>query len=58
MTNNNAKRTDFMKRLVFHKQVSFVITLSNRKGAGGFSKRRREGKRAANDDDDGEQKGR
>ena len=35
---------------------SDAVTLSNREGAGGFSKRKRE--RAAKDDDDGKQKGR
>ena len=39
-------------------RVSLVVTLSNREGAGGFSKRKRERERAAKEDDDGEQKGR
>ena len=39
---------------------SDVVTLSNREGAGGFSKQKRERERAAKDDDDrdGKQKGR
>ena len=35
-----------------------VVAISNREGAGGFSKRKRERERAAKDDDDGKQKGR
>ena len=35
-----------------------IVAISNREGAGGFSKRKRERERAAKADDDGKQKGR